>query len=764
MMQPCAVDREPLAWAARLTLAVGLAGLACAVGCTLAWEAPLAWPPILFFAALNAVAARADRGQRVRPSHVIALTSFLVCGLPSALWAALLGALLSAASRRWLLSGQEASPPALGAVQGGSQALALWAGGSAFLALGGGVPALGLDAGNALPLALLFTLYFATNLALSLACRASLGQPGLRAAQLLPALQAELLPLPFSLLLASVYNQGNLGNSVLLTAAMLLLAVVLHRWDQQQRLQGQMAKLSTLNDIAQETGGALALEPLLEAICRQTRRALEVENLYVALGSPDGGTLSFPFVCENGQRVHWPDRPFAAGPAEYVIQTGRPLLLPWDAQSAGPSPAMPARLSRARSWLGVPLLADNQSLGLMVVQDFARPNAFDEGDLKLLTAIAAQAAAALRYQQTSRQLGGRVRQLQTVLDSTEEGILLVDPQGVIEMANRALQACWGLSAEALLQRNLFTEAELAAKAGLPTGAAATDLEALEHNATGGRALVRIGRRILERVVTSVEDSHGHKAGWLLTFHEVTEERRLDELREDLSQMMVHDMHSPLASIATALKMLQELGEELSPDQREQLMEVALRALARLDDMIHTLLEIGRLQSGELCPETSPTCMYRLTQAVLRGLSPVMAKANLRAATDFPQDLPEAQVDRALMERVLSNLVDNAIKFSPDGEQISVTARLVSDAQASGRWLRLAVRDRGPGVPAAYREVIFEKFGQVRGARARRRGAGLGLTFCRLAVQAHGGQIGLDCPPEGGSEFWFTVPAAPAAKA
>ncbi|MGC8838635.1 MAG: sensor histidine kinase, partial [Anaerolineae bacterium] len=266
-------------------------------------------------------------------------------------------------------------------------------------------------------------------------------------------------------------------------------------------------------------------------------------------------------------------------------------------------------------------------------------------------------------------------------------------------------------------------------------------------------------QVVERTVRPVQNPRGGAAGWLLTFRDVTEEQKLAQLREDLSQMMVHDLRSPLSAVATALKMLREMADDLSPERREQLVDMGLRGVERLDIMIHTLLEIGRLQSGDLRPEQIPLPLDEVIQAVVRRLAPLAVEAHIDIQVDLEESLPPAYADLSLVERVLSNLLDNALKFSPDHSLVTISAHAVHGQDKPGRWLRVAVRDQGPGVPPAYREAIFEKFGQVRNAPSRRRGAGLGLTFCRLAVEAHGGRIGLECPPEGGSIFWFTLPAA-----
>lgn len=761
-------------WQSLFSLLVAAAGLACTVYLSVGWDPRPRLLPIFLFTLLNTIATRLGLrlgpGQKISLAHVTIAASFQVYGLPAALWSTLLGALLSDALR--ILAPLPDEKPRRSpdeslramAMNAGMHILALVTGSAAFFHLGGTLPVTGLTPQSLLPLGGLFMGYFLVDTGYFLVYQALSGRGFLKyAIEHLPHIaRVELLPQPFSILIAAVYNQGNLGNSLLLVVGFFAAALLIYYLDLNRRgLQERVEELSALNVIGRELARFLDLETLLDVIYRETGKVLDLRNFYTALYDSTAQVLHFPLVYEGGKRKEWISRPFGNGLTEYVIHTRQPLLLGENEEVEAARLGIRPVGKPSRSWLGVPLLAGDEVLGVMAVQNYEQNHAYDMRDLDLLSTIAAQAAVAIRnaqlYQQTDQQLADRVRQLQAVLNAADEGLLLLDTEGRILMTNPRLQTWWQEKADDLGGQGLLAHPQLLEKAGLLPGTTPGDLAHL--SAEGSKAVfpLRGSTQTLERNILPVKDLQGEVTGWLLTFRDVTEEQKLALMREDLSQMMVHDLRSPLSAIATALKMLQELGTELPPERKDQLVEVGLRSIERLDDMIHTLLEIGRLQSGELRPEKVPVPLDELVRAVVHRLMPLATAADIRVAVDLPDRLPFAYVDLSLIERVLSNLVDNAIKFSPNGSEVAVRAELVGSEESERRWFRISVADQGPGVPAAYREVIFEKFGQVRGAPGRRRGAGLGLTFCRLAVKAHGGEIGLDCPDAGGSVFWFTLP-------
>lgn len=223
-------------------------------------------------------------------------------------------------------------------------------------------------------------------------------------------------------------------------------------------------------------------------------------------------------------------------------------------------------------------------------------------------------------------------------------------------------------------------------------------------------------------------------------------RELEALRDSLMFMLVHDLRSPLSGIYTYLQILSaDLADQLTAESREDIAQ-ALKSSGVLMEMINNLLDIGRLEAGELPLEREPV-----------NLETVVAEAvGLIGCARVTVVRPPAPVvvaaDQSLITRVVTNLIGNAVKFTPEPDAVWV--EITGDSERA----RVAVRDEGPGIPAEYHEKIFERFGQVEAHRDRKnRSTGLGLAFCRLAVEAHGGRIGVESAAGKGSEFWLELP-------
>ena len=228
-------------------------------------------------------------------------------------------------------------------------------------------------------------------------------------------------------------------------------------------------------------------------------------------------------------------------------------------------------------------------------------------------------------------------------------------------------------------------------------------------------------------------------------------QELERLRDSLVHMIVHDMRSPLTVILTALELLENTPLSGESDNGE-LLAVARGAVTGLNEMTTQLLDISRLEAGKMPLDKKNQDLVAILQQTLESLAPVAAGRRLELQA--PGSL-SAVCDRALVSRVVANLVSNAFKFTPpDG---TVLVALASQASRA----RVSITDTGCGIASDYHQKIFDKFSQAE-LRNKRTGTRLGLAFCKLAVEAHGGNIGVESELGKGSTFWFTLPLEPSA--
>lgn len=229
-------------------------------------------------------------------------------------------------------------------------------------------------------------------------------------------------------------------------------------------------------------------------------------------------------------------------------------------------------------------------------------------------------------------------------------------------------------------------------------------------------------------------------------------RELQKLRDDLTHMIVHDMRTPLTNIITGLQTVE--ATEYEDEIAREFIPEAVNAGMDLQDMINNLLDISKMEAGELEPEREQFAAADLVAEAFERVAHLAREAGLDLRADLPESLM-LNADRALLRRVLVNLLGNAIKFTPDGGSVTVEARPTDEGA------RLCVTDTGPGIPPEQQERLFRKFSQLEGAK-KKQGTGLGLAFVKMAVEAHGGRVWVDSEVGKGSSFCFTIPEGPVA--
>jgi signal transduction histidine kinase len=221
---------------------------------------------------------------------------------------------------------------------------------------------------------------------------------------------------------------------------------------------------------------------------------------------------------------------------------------------------------------------------------------------------------------------------------------------------------------------------------------------------------------------------------------------------DLVSQMVHELRTPLTVILSYADLL--LGDPVSEEQRIQYLETLRDEAERLTNMISDFLDLARLSSGRARIARSEVQLVQLIRAVVSAIRPQALESGVRIWVRAPQDLPPVRGDEARLRQVIMNLLSNAVKYNrPDG-RVTVTVGVDTD---DDRYLCVAVKDTGCGIPEEHLQHLFEKFFRVEGAEDYARGAGLGLSIAKQIVQVHGGQISVHSQPDVGSTFSFTIP-------
>jgi NtrC-family two-component system sensor histidine kinase KinB len=351
--------------------------------------------------------------------------------------------------------------------------------------------------------------------------------------------------------------------------------------------------------------------------------------------------------------------------------------------------------------------------------------------------------------------------LEATLNALPDAVLVVAPDRTLEAMNppaRSLLGAFGApGAHTLAELPLppghrsAVESALAGQTSIPTR---TDFKQALSATLDGRL-----RRFLISAVP-IPEFLPRRFGAAVVLEDVTDFARLDELRSELIGLASHELKSPLTSLSLNLMLLKEEALDLPAGQRE-LLEAALVGCRQLADTINEFLDITRVESGELHLELAAVDLGSLVEETQRGLRTRCEEGGVRVRVERAVEQGVVQGDKARLSHVLTNLLTNALKYSPRGGTITVELSVEPPGSGKPAGFRVSVTDEGPGVPPEFRERIFEKFFRVEHHRTgpgRVRGTGIGLYLSREILRAHGGSIRCEAGPGGvGARMTFTLP-------
>ena len=403
-----------------------------------------------------------------------------------------------------------------------------------------------------------------------------------------------------------------------------------------------------------------------------------------------------------------------------------------------------ARSLAPRSYVTVPLVARGEVFGSISLVTAESERTYTEDDLTLAQELARHAAAAIdnaRLYAEAERRGRAARALEAVGD----GVVLVDRDGVIRLWNAAARTITGVAEKDVLGKKIEDVVQgwleigplipVASKPGEPVRAETVPVE------FGGRELWISGSGV------------GFEEGTVYAFRDLTEERALEEMKADFVATVSHELRTPLAAIYGSAQTIRRTDIELDPEIKDQLLGVIASESDRLGTIVNDLLIAGRLDAGQL-PVAIESCdPVELAGAVVEAARthlPGEVQLELRA----PRRVTNVVADPGQLRQVLVNLVDNAIKYSPEGGLVALS---VANGDAA---IRFSVEDRGLGIPATEHRRIFEKFYRLDPDMTRGiGGTGLGLYICRELVRRMDGKIWVESTLGEGSTFVVELPAA-----
>jgi two-component system, NtrC family, sensor histidine kinase KinB len=512
--------------------------------------------------------------------------------------------------------------------------------------------------------------------------------------------------------------------------------------------QRQVRVMTALAETAAAITASLNLEDVFLRILDQIMTALSVQAACLALVEVETNDEMVVRAAKGWANIQ-PSKAIISvgkGIAGWVALEGRPLIVNdvlnnerYDSETQNRTGLHIQAIACA------PLKYRTQVIGILEAIN-PTDGSFDSDALLLLTGIGSLAGTAVRHAQLFERLQAAHQSYRELFDDSIDLILITDWNGSIIEANRKAILSSGYNKETLrsmtIQQLHTFDQDLVGE----------QFEKLSSESTAqyeSRLRTQSGYEIPVQVHTRQVLIEGNQlVQWIL--RDITDIKNLDNLREDLTSMIYHDLRSPLANIVSSL----EIIGTLIPDEDEtipSLVSIALRSTERIQRLTNSLLDISRLEAGQPVGNRQPCQSGSILRDAYELVKPIAESKQQHINLILPEPLPIIDADADMIRRVIVNLLENASKYSPSESMLQLGAK------EDGEWLQVWVQDEGPGIPASEHERIFTKFTRLSARESIAKGLGLGLAYCRLAVEAHQGHIWVESEPGMGSRFIFRLP-------
>jgi PAS domain S-box-containing protein len=519
-----------------------------------------------------------------------------------------------------------------------------------------------------------------------------------------------------------------------------------------EETQMRVQELSMLFEVSRSLAGA-PLQPreICAAVARQFIEVLGIQECGIHLLADRQGDAMwilfeegvFRWEGEGGAEVY----SLSKYPATArVVETRLPLVV----QASDPEPPAAERAYMEKYGLAtlaiIPMSVKGQAIGTIELSTWGEERHYTPVELNLAITLANQAAAALENARLFRAVEEKQRYLRTVLDSVNHAMVVTDLEGRVHLANRAMEVLLGISeGEAIDQPLAEVGGEaLSDVAERITVGEVAGPEALQMELSDGRALVAH--------LTPITDPQGEHVGYVVAMADVSALHRLNQLKSRVIRIASHDLRNPLHLAAGFFKILLD-DLPLLTAQQSALAQRVLNHLDAMERLVDNLLELERVEVAG-ADQLERLDMGVVVQKVLRDQCLQVELKQHFLWSEIAEDLPMVRGERVMLAQAVSNLVDNAVKYTQEGGEISVRV------WAEGDEVLVTVQDNGPGIPPEDQSRVFDQF--YRGHQPGTEhvpGSGLGLSLVQAIAQQHRGRVWVESEgtPGSGSTFGIALP-------
>jgi signal transduction histidine kinase len=545
-------------------------------------------------------------------------------------------------------------------------------------------------------------------------------------------------------------------------------------------------QLTFLYRAARALSSSLNTQKVLQMLMRLAHQYLQPDAVSIALVKPDGALVFEAASGKSAQQTLGLRLQPGMGVAGWVAQHGEPLWVPQVHDDARHYRGADEETGfRTYAIYAMPIKMGDQTLAVL---ELVNPGSdiHQEETKRVLLALVSLAAPAIHNANLFEQVQRAEKRYQQLFESNLDPIVILDQEGQMLHHNQAIQqildpstisvgqSCLealGMSQERftaiktrLQETNIVTwEMEIAMHTHIAPEIQSDRVHSTTAEANESR-IFEIRMTYLADYISgdyasgdssrnNAVDKSGHSEGvyqWLA--HDITDRVELDRLRKEWASMLVHDLRAPLNIILNSLELVYSAWKEKDTTiPFERIFGITQRNIERLEQLIDNILDMEKIEVGERLLYTADIDIPTLIQEVQEVITPLVASRTQTVHYEVPEGLPPMTGEVDMLRRVLINLLENAAKFTPRGGGIILSVDVDEDN------FHFSVADTGRGIHVEDTAHVFELFYRGKGQEKKTKGTGIGLAFCKKAVEAHGGKIWVESRPGEGSTFIFTIP-------
>ena len=529
---------------------------------------------------------------------------------------------------------------------------------------------------------------------------------------------------------------------------------------QRQTAENRAQELDMINKLSQAISSTIELEKVLAIGAKQVVDLLHISQVRFFLIKE--GTENLEAVYKYDKKTQHGDLNYVTAPlTRYpdflrAIKTMQPVIIK-NVQKSSMAPEVKRVFEKqgVYSILNLPLLSKGTAIGIMMLLHTGEQRHFTEEEIRLAETVASQLAVALKNAQLFRSVVEEKGRIEALVNSSGDGILMTDNRFHLILTNAVVEQLFQTDVAQYHTKHLveFIDAH---KDKLKDFDLVKQVIYQIITSPQNTVVEEIGMvspaKMLKIVGNPVLGEQQEVLGHMIVLHDITHEKQLEQMREDFISMIVHDLKNPLAGVIGFSEIMLNKAQKRGIDDFERFLTGILYQANTLHDMVNNILEVHKMEDGSMEIQKNVSEFQEIVESAIRQVEVSAKQKDIAINSTIPADFPAVFVDQTKMIRLFANILSNGVKYTPKNGTITVYAEVQNDTILAG------VTDTGKGIPSEYLDTIFDRFAQVdRKRQGKAASVGLGLYFCKLVVEAHGGKIWAESEQGKGSTFYFTIP-------